>query len=70
MHKYPAAAYLAVAALAIVTVIGANLSETAQTGNIALAQAMFVSDIPAAQQLRDGGQIADHDTVSKLNTLN
>jgi hypothetical protein len=69
MHKSPAAAYLTVAALALVTIIGANLTQTAKTGNIAIAQAMFASDFPVAQQSLDGEQIADHDAASKANNL-
>jgi len=69
MHKFPAAAYVTLAALAIVTVIGVNHTETASTGSASVAQAMFTDEVTAAQQSLDARQLAHRDTESKTTDL-
>jgi hypothetical protein len=69
MLKVPATAYLTVAVLAVVTIIGVNFTETVKTGNVALAQAMFTDDLGATQKVFEAGQIANHDTASNPSDL-
>jgi hypothetical protein len=69
MHKFPAAAYVTLATLAIVTIIGVNHTQTATTGSASVAQAMFTDEVTAAQQLLDNSQIAHRDSESQPNNL-
>lgn len=57
MRSCATTVYFTVAALVLVTVIGVTHTETAKTGNPALAQAMFA----------DEAHVAGHGTTSEQN---
>ena len=69
MFKQSSVAYLTIAVLAFVTVVGVNGAKTGLTGSPAATQAMFTESLPASQAILGEGQVASQDGAAKASDL-